>query len=463
MLLQSGLARSMWAEAAYNAVKTLNLSPHSALQQTVPYQLWNERKPDISHLHMFGETCFPTIMPKDQISKLHPRATKAIFVGYDEVKKAYRCYDESTKSIILTPSVTFTKNVEWPTIKYLRFGDNHEDEPVGHYDEDYSPDSDSEDIEVTGHDPVNGLETVATPISSRSDVMREYIPPSNVTLEETQVATYQQGKQEYFPSDFHPSARYLNKPINSEVTAENIIIGRRKRSSNKVLSTTQILPPNTYREIKGREDQKEWYGALEEEMKGLIANEFAFLVPPPTDKTQILYSRTTFVRKQDGSYKARICAADKREPYEEKIYAPVAADASFKLFCAVSAKLGLNARQWDVKQAFLHAKVERDVFMKQAPGTVDPKRPHWVWKLNKSLYGLKEAALLWYKELSKTLLEQGFVKSPGDNCLFAKFTKSSILLINLHVDDFAISHNNFPEYEKLRKILDEKYGLKDGP
>jgi Reverse transcriptase (RNA-dependent DNA polymerase) len=77
--------------------------------------------------------------------------------------------------------------------------------------------------------------------------------------------------------------------------------------------------------------------------------------------------------------------------------------------------------------------------------------------------GLQEAALLWFKELSGFLLAEGFAKSPGDNCLFAKFSEDYMILINLHVDDFGISHNNSAEYEALKNKIDNKYGLKDGP
>jgi Reverse transcriptase (RNA-dependent DNA polymerase) len=192
-------------------------------------------------------------------------------------------------------------------------------------------------------------------------------------------------------------------------------------------------------------------------MEGLKKNDFADLVPPPSDKSKILHPSTRFTRKATGMAKARMCAADKRQPYEDKTYAPVATDTSFKLFCVMTAKLGLNIRQWDINQAFL------PVYLRQATGTVDPLHPNWVWKLKKSLYGLKEAALLWFEELSSCLLSEGFVKSPGDNCLFAKFGDGYIILINLHVDDFAIGHNNNNKYEKLKILIDSKYGLKDGP
>jgi hypothetical protein len=355
-------------------------------------------------------------MPKDWKSKLEPRASHAIFVGYDSVKKAYRCYDAPSDSIILTPTVNFQKKVTWKSPTVLRFG--------------------------SIDDSIESPSSASTQDSSLPNATTS--PPQTATSLST-------------PSHF----------LSSTLSTTNILTGKRKRTNQPVYSISKTLvteaPPSHYNDIHSRPDSTEWYEALEAEMEGLKKNEFGTLVPPPADKSKILYSTTRFTRKDNGLAKARICAADKRQPYEDRPYAPVATDTSFKLFCTMSAKLGLKMRQWDIIQAFLHAKVEREVYVRQAPGTVDPLHPNWVWKLNKSLYGLKEAALLWFNELSGFLLSQGFTKSPGDNCLFAKFGTDFMILINLHVDDFAISHNNNNEYERLKALVDAKYGLKDGP
>jgi hypothetical protein len=413
MLLHSSLPPQLWGEAALNVIVTLNVSGHRSLNGMTPYEKWNGHKPKVSHLRMFGEPCFPMIMQKDWKSKLEPRASNAVFVGYDNVKKAYRCYESASDSIILTPTVNFQKTVRWKEPVVVRYGDiDHEDliSTNYHHQSEISPDP---------------------------PVLNEALP---------------------------------NKPktsVSSSLSNENIISGKRQRTNKPVYSISKTLittpAPLHFNDIKNRSDSTEWYEALEKEMEGLRKNDFAILVPPPADKSKILHPSTRFTRKNNGMAKARICAADKRQPYEDKTYAPVATDTSFKLLCVMSAKMGLKIRQWDINQAFLHAEVKREVYVRQAKGTIDPLHPTWVWKLKKSLYGLKEAALLWFEELSGCLLSEGFVKSPGDNCLFAKFGDGYIILINLHVDDFAISHNNNDEYEKLKNLIHSKYGLKDGP
>lgn len=56
--------------------------------------------------------------------------------------------------------------------------------------------------------------------------------------------------------------------------------------------------------------------------------------------------------------------------------------------------------------------------MTQPPGFVDKDLPHYVCKLHKSLYGLKQASSSWYLEFHGFLLTSGFKNSDADSALF---------------------------------------------
>ena len=46
-----------------------------------PYEVWKGYKPNVNHLHIFGCSAYAHI-PKDERSKMDPKAKKSIFLGY---------------------------------------------------------------------------------------------------------------------------------------------------------------------------------------------------------------------------------------------------------------------------------------------------------------------------------------------------------------------------------------------
>ena len=74
----------------------------------------------------------------------------------------------------------------------------------------------------------------------------------------------------------------------------------------------------------------------------------------------------------------------------------------------------------DIKSAFLNGKIEEEVYVKQPPGFVNPKKPNHIYKLHKALYGLKQAPRAWYKCLTMFLIEKGFEIGKIDSTLFTK-------------------------------------------
>ena len=74
----------------------------------------------------------------------------------------------------------------------------------------------------------------------------------------------------------------------------------------------------------------------------------------------------------------------------------------------------------DIKSAFLNGEIEEEVYVKQPPGFVNPKKPNHVYKLHRALYGLKQAPRAWYKCLTKFLIEKGFEIGKIDSTLLLK-------------------------------------------
>ncbi|GKD18121.1 retrovirus-related pol polyprotein from transposon TNT 1-94, partial [Tanacetum coccineum] len=96
----------LWAEAVATACYTQNRSLIQKRHNKTPYELLQDRKPDLSYLHVFGAFCYPTSDSED-LGKLKPKADIGIFVGYAPAKKAFRIYNKMTCLIIKTIHVDF--------------------------------------------------------------------------------------------------------------------------------------------------------------------------------------------------------------------------------------------------------------------------------------------------------------------------------------------------------------------
>ena len=73
MLNEKGLPDFYWAEAVATAVYIINRTPTAAIHDMTPEERYTGRKPDISHLKIFGCIAFVHV-PNEFRSKLDPKA-----------------------------------------------------------------------------------------------------------------------------------------------------------------------------------------------------------------------------------------------------------------------------------------------------------------------------------------------------------------------------------------------------
>ena len=78
-------------------------------------------------------------------------------------------------------------------------------------------------------------------------------------------------------------------------------------------------------------------------------------------------------------------------------------------------------------------------------------------KLNKNLYGSKQASKLWFEHLQRGLRKQGFKQSKADVCMFYK--GNTIFVV--YVDDGILIRPNKDEIDNIIKSLKEDYDLTD--
>ena len=81
MLHDQCLPMHLWVETCNTVVYVKNHCPHRVLGMSTPEEDFTGKKPDISHLNIFGSSIYIHVT-KDVRKKLEPTAEVVIFSGY---------------------------------------------------------------------------------------------------------------------------------------------------------------------------------------------------------------------------------------------------------------------------------------------------------------------------------------------------------------------------------------------
>ena len=93
LIADSGLPASFWGDAVLTVQYIRNRVPTSALPDNkTPYKVFFGKKPDLSHLCVWGCQCF-VALPKELRAKGGPRRFEGIFVGYEEGRVGWQVRD----------------------------------------------------------------------------------------------------------------------------------------------------------------------------------------------------------------------------------------------------------------------------------------------------------------------------------------------------------------------------------
>ena len=181
------------------------------------------------------------------------------------------------------------------------------------------------------------------------------------------------------------------------------------------ISEGDVEDPLTIEEALPALDSLKWKEAIKEELDSIIKNDVWELVELPKNRKAI-GSKWILKRKFkcDGSiekYKARLVAKGfTQKPgidYEET-YSPVAKFTSIRILMSIVAVLDLELYQMNVKIVFLNGELKEEIFMQQRDGYKVKGQENKVYKLKKSLYGLKQASRQWYYTFHNAIVKFGF-------------------------------------------------------
>jgi hypothetical protein len=192
--------------------------------------------------------------------------------------------------------------------------------------------------------------------------------------------------------------------------------------------------------------RKEWIQAINMELSAQRLNETWELCELPIDKRTLT---TKFILRpkydengKEIKLKARLVIQGYKQNYLEdfnEIYAPVSKLTTLRTFFSIANHFNMKMQQIDVKTAFLNAKLNDEIYI-EIPWGIDPEeeleklpsthplRINYTGKahelklrVNKSIYGLKQAPHDWYNTINTFIINQlGYKPTSADPCLYYK-------------------------------------------
>ncbi|GJS10200.1 retrotransposon protein, putative, ty1-copia subclass, partial [Tanacetum coccineum] len=381
MMNLTTLPLSFWDYALESAARILNMVPTKKVDKT-PYELWYGKVPNLSYLKVWG--C-EALVKRDTPDKLQQRSVKCIFIGYPKETMGYYFYfPPENKIVVARYAEFFEKNLLSQEVSG-RAGELEEIQ-----DEDTSP------SEITSEIPME-VEGFEPPQEEEAPVRRSERPhraPNRLCLN-VEVEEHSLGD--------------LNEPANYKAA---------------------MLDP----------ESNKWLDAMNAEMQSMKDNQVWRLVDlPPNGKT--VGSKWLFKKKTDmdgnvHTYKARLVAKGFTQTYGvdyEETFSPVADIRAIRILIAIAAFYDYEIWQMDVKTAFLNGYLDEDIYMVQPEGFIDPKHPRKVCKLQRSIYGLKQASRSWNKRFDEEIKSLQSVKSYHGKCFAMKDLGEAAFILGIKI------------------------------
>ena len=229
------------------------------------------------------------------------------------------------------------------------------------------------------------------------------------------------------------------------------------------MTTTE---PRTYKEAMRREDASSWLEAMAVEMESQHkVGTFVKVLRPAEVNILPCHWVYAFKLSVDGEtmiYKARLVAKGFGQcPGEDfnETFAPTLHKSSLLTLFTIAAQEDLEMDQMDVKTAFLNSDLDEEIYM-QPPDGFPPKVRGHVWKLQKSIYGLRQAARQWYQKLKGELVDLGYTHTASDHAVFVCCT-GGFSCVAFHVDNMITLAAGLETKWQMKKNISERFDMKD--
>ena len=231
-------------------------------------------------------------------------------------------------------------------------------------------------------------------------------------------------------------------------------------------SPNNYLPRNLSDAMNSVEKER-WKKAVDDEVKALFDNKTCKIVRTPVDH-KVLHSRFVFLKKfnENGSlerHKARLIVKGYEQTNVRHVYAPVVEFNIIRVAIACLMTSGGGIHQLDVKTAFLNARLQGGecIYIHPPAGLNLGSKEGQVLKLNKALYGLKEALRILNRTLDAALKSRGFRKLRSDNCVYIYDVDKRPVWILVYVEDVLVMAKRNVDALDLKGLLMTTFKMRD--
>jgi len=419
MLIESGLPKFMWTYAVMCAVYTRNRCYNPRLDMT-SLEAMTGRRPNVNKMHVFGTKCFAYVQ---NAKKLDARCFEGVFVGYDKNCPAFLVYCSNTQTVKRVRCVSFSSVV-----------------------------------------PGSCVENKSVPQPLLCDVKDDDEPlavnRAHSDANEQNDANVQNDESRY--------PRRSNRGLAPKRYEHFVQSHEDKNCSVDYCYNLVYDVPVNYSDAVTCSDSPNWREAMNDEMNSLLENNTWKLTPLPEGRPAVGGKWVYAVKHgQDGDvkFKARFVAKGYSQQanvdYHET-FSPTAHITSVRMLQQLSVEHGLTVHQMDVKSAYLNADIDCELYVEQPEGyeVLGDDGQKLYCKLNKSLYGLKQSGRNWNNLLHSHLVDEGFVQSLSDACLYTRNIRDVIMIVIVWVDDIIIACNDDDVRDKFKQRLCHLFKMK---
>ena len=403
MMSRTNLPKSFWGYALESASHIINNVPSKAID-AIPYEVWSGRRSNLKYMRAWGCTAY---VKQLDATKLEPRSQKCIFVGYPKDSFGYYFYSPSEQKVFVSRHAVF---LEKEFILEEDSGSNFELEEI----------------------------------QDNEDEMEQELEPQVV---ETDAPSTQVLRR---------SGRIRNAPERYGYLMEH--------DEMLIIENDE---PTSYQEVLSSIDKQKWLDAMNSEMDSMYDNQVWNLVDLPKGAKSVgckwVFKKKTDMEGNIVTYKARLVAKGftQRQGVDyEETFSPVAMIKSIRILLAIAAYYDYEVWQMDVKTAFLNGNLQEDVYMTQPEGFTSKDQTK-VCKLNRSIYGLKQASRSWNIRFDETIKEFGFSQNLDEACVYKKEDGNSRIFLVLYVDDILLMGNDKSALQEVKDWLSQRFMMKD--